>query len=356
MILKPLKIGDLVARIPIIQGGMGVGVSRSRLAAAVANEGGIGIISGVGIGFLEPDFEKNTMQANLRALVTEIKKARLLSPKGIIGVNVLTAMNNFNELVRTAVAEGIDLVVAGAGLPTNLPELVEGFKTKIVPIVSSGKAAKILMKLWDKKYGRSADMIIVEGPKAGGHLGFSEEELSQEELPDLMRIVQEVIEEVQPFEEKYSCKIPVIAAGGIYSGADIAAYLKGGAAGVQMATRFVATHECDADIKFKEQYVQCKEEDIVIIKSPVGMPGRALENEFIKKMTQAKAAIRGCYLCLKGCNPHVAPYCISRALIEAVKGNVEKGLVFVGSNACKIDGIVSVKELMHSLVQEAQQV
>jgi NAD(P)H-dependent flavin oxidoreductase YrpB (nitropropane dioxygenase family) len=355
MKIKPLYIGELTAQVPIIQGGMGIGISRSRLASAVANEGGIGIISGVAIGFMEPDFEKNPQEANLRALAAEIKKARELSPKGIIGVNFLTAMNNFDELVRTAVKEGADLIVAGAGIPGHLPELVNGYKTKIAPIVSSGRAAKIILKMWDKKYDRTADMVIVEGPEAGGHLGFSEEDLPEAKKIGLLKIVQDVIEEVKVYEEKYNVSIPVIAAGGIYSGADIAKYLKNGASGVQMATRFVATQECDADIKYKEQYINCKKEDIMIIKSPVGMPGRAVNNEFIKKISTSKPTGKSCYQCLKGCNPKIAPYCISRALIEAVKGNVDEGLIFVGSNAYKIDKIVSVKELISNLIAEAEE-
>lgn len=354
MNIKPLHIGELTAQVPIIQGGMGIGVSRARLASAVANAGGIGVISGVEIGFMEPDFEKNPQEANLRVLTSEIKKAKELSPKGIIGVNFMTAMNNFDELVRIAVIEGVDLIIAGAGLPSHLPELVNGYKTKIAPVVSSGRAAKIILKMWDKKYSRNADMVIVEGPEAGGHLGFSEEDLPAAQSMGLLKIIKEVIEEVKVYEEKYNVSIPVIAAGGIYSGADIAEYLKNGASGVQMGTRFVATHECDADIRYKEQYVNCKKEDIVIIKSPVGMPGRAINNEFIKKVSVSKQTSKGCYQCLKGCSPKITPYCISRALIEAVKGNVDEGLIFVGSNAYKIDKIVSVKELVNDLITEAE--
>jgi nitronate monooxygenase len=354
MKLFPLNIGDLKALIPIIQGGMGVGVSGSRLASAVANEGGVGIISGVQIGYKEPDFNTNPLNANIRALINEIKTARQLSPNGIIGVNFLCAMNNYNEMVGAAVKEGIDLIISGAGLPTNLPELIDGYKTKIAPIVSSGKAARIISKLWDNKYGKCADLIIVEGPEAGGHLGYSEETLNSSEKPRLTDIIKDVIETIKPYEEKYNKKIPVIAAGGIYNGSDIAKYLNLGASGVQMATRFVATNECDADIKFKEAYLDSKEEDIIIIKSPVGMPGRALNNNFIKKINICNESIKGCYLCLKGCNPKVAPYCISKALIKAVSGDVDEGLVFVGSNAYKLNKIISVKELINELINEAE--
>ena len=356
MKLSPLWIGDLKISLPIIQGGMGIGVSGSKLASAVANEGGVGIISGVAIGYREPDFEKNSLKANLRALIEEIRATRKLSPKGIIGVNFLVAMSNYNEMVKASLAEGIDLIISGAGLPTNLPDLVKGFKTKIAPIVSSGKAARVISMFWDKKYNVVADLVIVEGPEAGGHLGFSEEELGGKEKISLIDRVKEVIEALKPFEEKHNKKIPVIAAGGIYDGLDIAKYIKAGASGVQMATRFVTTEECDADIRFKEAYISSKEEDILIVKSPLGMPGRAINNGFIKKLAIANEKIKGCYMCLKGCNPLVAPYCISKALINAVRGNVEEGLIFVGSNAYKTDKIVSVNELISKLKHEIEEV
>ena len=354
MRIPNLDICGLFASIPIIQGGMGVGVSGSKLAAAVANEGGVGVIAGVDIGYNEFDFKKNTLLANMRALKSEIRKARLLAPNGIIGINLMVVMNNYSEMVRAAVEEGIDLIISGAGLPLNLPELVKGFQTRIVPIVSSSKAAGIILKYWDSHYGRTADMVIVEGPEAGGHLGFSEEILKIENKPSVIDIIKDVIKDVNPFKDKFNRNIPVIAAGGIYNGADIAECLKAGASGVQMATRFVATNECDADIKFKEAYINAQKEDIGIIKSPVGMPGRALNNNFLKKVTEYGDDIKGCFQCMKGCNPKTAPYCISAALINAVKGNVDEGLIFVGSNAYRIDKIIPVKELIDGLKDETE--
>jgi nitronate monooxygenase len=354
MKIPKLDISGLIATIPIMQGAMGIGVSGYKLAACVANEGGIGVIAGVNIGYREPDFKTNTLKANLRAIKSEIKKARELSPEGIIGMNFMVAMNNYNELVRTAVEEGIDLIISGAGLPTKLPELIKGFKTRIAPIVSSSKAANVILKYWDTHYGKTADMIIVEGPEAGGHLGFSEEKLNAKNKLSILDITKEVIEAIRPFKEKFKRNIPVITAGGIYTGKDIAECLKAGASGVQMATRFVATNECDADIKFKEEYIKAEKDDIVIIKSPVGMPGRALNNRFIKKVTEYGDEIKGCFQCLKGCNPKVAPYCISTALINAVTGNVDDGLVFVGSNVYKINKIVHVKELIEELVRDTE--
>ncbi|MCB2311255.1 nitronate monooxygenase family protein [Clostridium tagluense] len=354
MKLPPLKIGELIASVPIIQGGMGVGVSLSGLASAVANEGGIGIISTAQIGYNEKDFANNAKQANKRALRSEIRRARELSPKGIIGINIMVAMNNYEELVATALEEGIDLIISGAGLPLNLPKIVKGFKTKLAPIVSSAKAATVISKMWDRKENCAADLIVVEGPEAGGHLGFSMESLIENKAQDLKDIIKEVIEAIKPFEEKYNKKIPVIAAGGIYTGADIAEFIKLGAAGVQMATRFVATEECDASLAFKMAYVNSKQEDIKIVKSPVGMPGRAINNEFMKSVLEKGCKVDKCYLCIKDCDPRQTPYCITEALIQAVKGNLDKGLIFVGSNACKVDKIISVKELMSELVTGAE--
>ncbi|HPJ01634.1 MAG TPA: nitronate monooxygenase [Candidatus Limiplasma sp.] len=352
MKIPKLNIGGLIADIPILQGAMGVGVSGSRLAAAVANEGGVGVIAGVNIGFNEPDFLRNTLAANIRALKSQIKNARQLAPKGILGVNLMVAMNHYGEMVRAAVEEGIDLIVSGAGLPLKLPEFVKDIHTRLVPIVSSGKAARIIAQYWESHYGRTPDMVVVEGAEAGGHLGFSRQVLETENRPSVMDSVKDVVDTLHQFSEKLHKKIPVIAAGGIYTGADIARCLQTGADGVQMATRFTATDECDADIRYKQAYLAAQKEDIVIIQSPVGMPGRALNNKFIQKLSACGVEIKGCSQCLAGCNPKVAPYCISAALINAVQGNVDEGLVFVGSNVYRVDQIVSVKNLIGELLRD----
>lgn len=354
MNLPPLKIGDLIAKVPIIQGGMGIGVSLSKLASAVANEGGIGVISGVQIGFKEKDFKTNNDAANIKGLIKEIRKARELSPDGILGVNILSAVNNYKDMVKAAVKERIDLIISGAGLPKQLPELIKGSNTKIAPIVSSAKAISVIAKIWDKKYKYTPDAVIVEGPHAGGHLGFSAEQLRSSKLPKLSDIVKEVIDALKPFEEKYKKKIPVIAAGGIYTGYDIAKFLKIGASGVQMSTRFVATEECDAHINFKKAYISADEQDIQLVTSPLGMPGRAIRNEFVKSVEKEKQPINKCYRCLKHCSPASAPYCISDALINSVQGDVEKGLVFVGTTAYRLKEITTVKKLIEELVTEAK--
>lgn len=352
MKVTPLYIGELVASIPIIQGGMGIGVSRSGLASAVAAEGGIGIISGVQIGFEEPDFDTNSKEANIRVLRQEIKKAREAAKGGVLGVNLMVAINNYAEMAKVCVEEGIDLIVSGAGLPTELPGIVKESKTKAVPIVSSGKAASVLLKLWDRRWSYAPDAVVVEGPEAGGHLGFSMGDFESHTAMNLEEIVKEVRDVISVYESKYNKKISIIAAGGIFDGKDIAHMMKHGADGVQMATRFVATEECDADIRYKMAYINSKQDDIVIIKSPVGLPGRAIRNKFINNIQKERIPVSKCYGCLKTCSPRDTIYCISKALINAVKGDVEEGLIFTGSSAYKLNKIVSVKELMRELVNE----
>ncbi|WFA10301.1 nitronate monooxygenase family protein [Tissierella sp. Yu-01] len=350
MNLPQIRIGDKISKIPIIQGGMGIGVSLSRLASTVANFGGIGVISGVQIGFREPDFETNCSQANERALAKEIRTARELSPNGILGVNLMAAINNYKEMVKVAVNEKIDLIISGAGLPSELPSLVKGSNTKIAPIVSSGKAAAVITKLWKKRYDYLPDLIIVEGPKAGGHLGFSLKELSSKTLPSLKSIVIEVMNAIKPFEEESGKQIPIIAAGGIFDGNDIKNMLDIGAQGVQIGTRFVATHECDASNEFKNAYVNSNEEEIDIVLSPVGMPGQAIINPFMRRIKESHEKVNKCYRCLTPCNPASTPYCISKALINAVQGDVDNGLIFIGRNGFRINKIVSVKELIDELL------
>lgn len=353
MNFNSLKIGNLIAPIPVIQGGMGIGVSSSNLAAAVANAGGIGIISAAQLGYNEDDFEKNPLEANLRALKKHITLAKAKAVNGIIGINAMVASNNYEEHIKVAIDAGVDLIISGAGLPTMLPRIVKGSSVKIAPIVSSLKAAKVILKLWDKHDNVAPDLVVIEGPKAGGHLGFKVEELEDEDL-DFDKIVVDIIDETKKYAEKYNKEIPVVVAGGVFDGYDIAKYLKLGASGVQMATRFVATEECDASDAFKNAYVNCTKDDIQIVKSPVGMPGRAIKNTFVKTTAIEKEKITHCYNCLTPCNPANTPYCISKALINAVKGNLDDALIFCGENASRITKITTVKELMDELVSEIE--
>ena len=350
--IKDLIIGELRATIPIIQGGMGVRISLSGLASAVANEGGIGVIATAGIGIMEPDKDSNWLEANLRILRKEINKARELS-KGIIGVNIMRALSNYAEIVRTAIEEKIDIIFSGAGLPLDLPSFLrENEKTKLVPIVSSARAAGIIAKNWSDKYNYPPDAVVVEGPLAGGHLGFKEEQIPNSDY-SLEKLIPAVIKVIKPFELKYNKTIPVIAAGGIYTGKDINKFLQMGASGVQMGTRFVTTHECDASIKFKQTYIDSNEEDVMIIKSPVGMPGRAIRNKFLENVAKGKKHPFKCpYHCIITCDYKTAPYCIAFALQNASTGNLDHGFAFAGANAYKTKEIISVKELIEILMEE----
>lgn len=351
MNFKPLIIGNLIAKVPIIQGGMGVGVSLSNLAGNVAKCGAIGVISAAHPGYMENDFETNTLKANLRGLANHIKKAKEISSNGIIGVNIMVAINNYVEHVKTAIEAGADLIISGAGLPLNLPEITEGSSIKIAPIVSSAKGVKVILNYWKKHFNRTADAIIVEGPQAGGHLGFKANNID-DEIKNFDTNVLNIIKEIESFSKEFNTSIPVVVAGGVFTHEDIVKYLELGANGVQLATRFVATDECDAHPRFKEAYVNCKKEDIKLTVSPVGMPGRAVLNEFTQKVSKGKIKITKCYDCLIPCNPATTPYCISLALINAVKGDLENGLVFCGANAYRIDKIVPVKELISELIGE----
>lgn len=345
-----LKIGNLIAKLPIIQGGMGVGVSLSNLAGNVAKHGAIGVISAAQPGYLEKDFEKNTLQANLRALKKHIKKAKEISNNGIIGVNIMVAMKNYKEFVEASIEGGADLIISGAGLPLKLPEYIKNSEIKILPIVSSSKATKLILSYWNKHYNRVADGIIVEGPEAGGHLGFKANTI-ENDIVNFDNNVKDIIETIKNLEFEYKKEIPVIVAGGVFDSYDIKKYMELGAKGVQIGSRFVATYECDADMKFKEAYLNCKKSDIKIVKSPVGMPGRAINNDFLRKINDETNKISKCYNCLVPCNPSTTPYCISEALINAVRGNINNGLIFCGANAYRINKIMSVKDLLDELIK-----
>lgn len=346
MAIKPLKIGDLSIKIPIIQGGMGIGVSRSRLAAAVANAGGVGVISGAQIGWVEDDFEKNPLEANKRALRREIQKAKADAPKGVIGLNLMVAMQDYADFVKIAVEEKVDLIISGAGIPLDLPGLVKGSSVKIVPIVSSLRGAQLILKRWKKKFDKTPDAIVVEGSEAGGHLGFKPEDLYEGTCQKLKDIVAELTGHLKDI----NLNIPVIAAGGLYTPEDIKEVLDAGAEGVQIGTRFVVTEECDASEAFKQAYIDAKEEDIRIMMSPVGLPGRALNNPFLQHAEAVgKIKVEKCYRCVHKCNPGDTPFCITKALIDAVEGRTDEGLMFVGAGAYKTDHIGTVQEVMDDL-------
>ena len=373
--LKPLKIGNLVAKHPVIQGGMGVGVSLSSLAGAVAKAGGIGIISTAQIGFKDQDFGKNPMAANLRAIHSELKKAREKAPQGILGFNIMVATKEYASYVKEAVKAGADVIISGAGLPIDMPKFVAEAEnenggsekkerhTMIAPIVSSVKSALVICRMWDRKYHTAPDFVVVEGPCAGGHLGFSREQLTElgadtDHVAETFneaaydKEIRGIIETVKSFAEKYKKHIPVITAGGIFDHKDVLHQFALGAEGVQAATRFVTTEECDADIAYKEAYINAKEEDIVIVKSPVGMPGRAIKNKFLERVAQGPVKVERCFRCLEHCNPAETPYCITKALINAAEGKIDEALLFCGSNAYRCEKIETVPEVMAALCGE----
>jgi nitronate monooxygenase len=345
-----LRIGDLTARTPVVQGGMGVGISLSRLASAVAQAGGVGVIAANAVGMLEPDYFKDGRAANLRALRKEIRAAREKT-RGIIGVNIMVAVNDFRELLDVAIEEKADMVFMGAGLPVkNIPvEKMRAAGVKAVPIISSPRAVEMIFKMWKKLYNDVPDAVVFEGPKAGGHLGFSAEQIDDPAF-QLEALVPAIVEAIRPYEVEFGREIPLIAGGGVFTGKDIQAVLELGASAVQMGTRFVATRECDADDAFKEAYVNCREDDIGLIQSPVGMPGRAIRNRFI---TDSEAGLRPdfkcAWQCLSSCQADKAHYCISIALNNARQGRLTQGFVFAGTNAFRVDKIVSVAALVNEL-------
>ncbi len=357
--MKKIQIGHKEMTVPIIQGGMGVGVSLGGLAGHVAKCGGMGVISTAHPGYRADDFERNWKEANTRELAVEIKKAKeIANGNGIVAINAMVAITDYSLMVNAAVEAGVEAIISGAGLPLTLPTYVENTDVLIAPIVSSGKAAKVILRTWDKKHNRCADFIVIEGSKAGGHLGFSKEELLEDKAKSLEEILPEVIAAIKPFEEKYNKTIPIFVGGGIYTGQDIKKFIELGATGVQMATRFITTHECDASDAYKEAFLESTKSDIELVKSPVGMPGRAIMTDMTKELGQLELGqslpIKKCYNCLIPCDPKTTPYCISGALIEAVKGNIKDGLVFSGTNGYRNDKIVHVHELIEQLMEECK--
>lgn len=294
----------------------------------------------------EPDFYEKPFEANFRAIEKEIKKARELAKGGVLGVNIMVATQRYEEYVKSAVKAGIDIVISGAGLPIDLPKYVEGSKTKIAPIVSSLKSLTVICRMWERKYQTAPDLVVIEGPKAGGHLGFSREELETVTDEAYDDVIVSIIEKVKEYSEKFSKKIPVVVAGGIYERKDMEHVMKLGADGVQMGTRFVTTKECDADEAYKQSYIKAKKEDIRIVQSPVGMPGRAILNPFLEKVKTEKCKIKHCYQCIVTCDKKTIPYCITEALVNAAEGRVDEGLLFCGENAYRADKIETVAEIM----------
>lgn len=349
MKLQPMKIGNLTFRMPIIQGGMGIGISSYKLAGSVSKAGGLGVLSAAQIGYREDDFHSNTLEANIQSLKKNIKKAKAICSNAPIGVNIMVAMNHYKELVEASIEAGADIIISGAGIPADLPGFARNTTTKFIPIVSSLKAARIVTALWEKNYQQKPDAIIVEGPLAGGHLGFKMKDILAHKEKDLSTITKDIL---AYFKENQK-DIPIIPAGGIWNGKDIAHYLQLGASGVQMATRFVTTRECDAHENYKTAYIQAKKEDIQILESPVGLPGRAIYNDFMETLFK-KGSIppHSCDHCLAKCNPSTIPFCINASLIKAVEGDTANSLLFAGANAYKCKKIETVQGIMDEIHNE----
>lgn len=354
---KSIPIGSHCLEKPIIQGGMGVGVSLGKLAGAVMKEGGMGVISAAHPGYRKESFWKEPVACNMEALKEEAAKARAISGgRGLLGVNVMVASHHYEEYVKAAINAGVDVIISGAGMPMNLPAVEGSEQVALAPIVSSGRAARLILKSWDRHYHRCPDFIVVEGSLAGGHLGFKKEELLSGRVKELSELVREVLQETKTYEEAYQRSIPVFAAGGVYTREDIEALMNIGASGVQMATRFIATIECDADPAFKQKIVNARKEDITLVASPAGLPGRAVMTAFMSRAKEGRIAPSRCIGCMKPCIPASTPYCISDALVRSVEGDVENGLVFAGANAWRVTEIVSVHALMEELCGEKEYV
>ncbi len=356
--IDPLIIGDLSIEVPIIQGGMGVRVSTSPLAAAVANCGAAGTIASVG---LPPDTDENRAdvpRSSREHLQKEIRKARELSD-GVIGVNIMVALSNYEDLVRTAAKEKVDYIISGAGLPISMPEFAGSSSVKLIPLIASARGAELLLKTWKRRYDRFPDAFVIEGPLSGGHIaGYSLEELeclqgNMREKPLLENVLEEVLNLTAKYEKEYGVSIPVIAAGGIFDGKDVAKFLRLGAKGVQIGTRFVATYECSAADEFKQLYINAEEKDLVFIQSPVGMPAKTIKTKFLDEVLRGEKKEFNCnYRCLRTCDPATVQYCIAKALIDAVEGDIDNAVVLAGTNVSRIKEVVSVKKLIDEIVTE----
>ena len=349
-----MNLGNRELALPLIQGGMGVGVSMGGLAGAVAAEGAMGTLSTADAGWNEPDFAAHPQQANLRALRREVQRAkRLAAGAGLVAVNAMVATRQYADSVRTALEAGADAIVSGAGLPLELPALAEGFEALLAPIVSGPRAAQLICRTWAKRYGRVPDFVVLEGCQAGGHLGFEEADLLSGRCTPLSRLIPEVLAALRPFEEKFGRAIPLFCAGGVATGAEMARCTRLGAAGAQLATRFIATEECDASQGYKDVLLAARPEDLRIIHSPVGMPGRAVNSPLVQRLAAGmRQPPAHCSGCIKSCRPAETPFCITHALIEAVKGNLEEGLFFSGSRVDLVDRMRTVPDLIDELMKE----
>lgn len=349
--MKSLKIGNKTLEVPIIQGGMGVGISLDGLAGAVASQGGMGVISSALAGLHAPDFEADRKGVSLREIPKIIQRAKEKAQgRGLVGINIMVAVNDYADHVEAAIKGGVDAIISGAGLPLNLPKLAGDADVLLAPIVSSGRVMALIGKAWERHHQRYPDFVVVEAAPAGGHLGFSMESLQEGTVTPPLEILKEVLAALAPIEEKAGRKIPAFMAGGVFSREDVVAAMDAGAAGVQLGTRFIATEECDASQTFKDVLIQAGPEDFVLTLSPVGMPGRAIKTPLVDMVAKGgRKPPVSCVRCLAPCDPATTPYCISEALALSARGDVENGLFFAGSEGARITEMTTVADLMAEL-------
>lgn len=345
----PLKIGSKTARIPVVQGGMGVGISRWRLAGTVAREGGMGTLAAQGIGQvtdLLPQSHRRKDPHGVEAVEAEVRRAQQESQgNGIVAINIMMAITHFDPLVDAAVRAGADAIVTGAGLPMDLPDKVSGSGVALIPIISSARAAKTITRYWKERYNRIPDAFVIEGPLAGGHLGFSREQLDAPEC-QLEALLPAVAEQVAPYGD-----IPLIAAGGVWDRQDAQRMMALGAHAVQLGTRFVATQECDAAQHFKDLLLRCRQEDITVTRTSVGLLGRVMRTQLVERFEKGQFPGFKCtYHCLKSCVAHEVSYCLADHLSDAARGH-EDGFYFVGANGHRVREILPVAELLRRLLE-----
>ena len=350
MDIPRLQIGRWEFPLPLVSGGMGVKISGWQLVLAVLEESCLGTLTSMGLGDLSHGMSGTHFVTTSRAaLQYELSQLRARTDRPF-AVNVMGALSNVDDLIATAVQGGANIIVYGAGIPRALPAVVEDPDVALVPIISSARLAGIILKRWEH-YRRIPDAFIIEGPLAGGHLGFSLDQLEHLEDFTLESILQQTLEVIKPYEDACGRKIPLITAGGIFTGDDIARMLSLGASGVQMGTRFVATHECPVAMEFKREYLNARPEDVRIIKSPVGMPGRVIANEFLRQLQGGDIPAPSCpFHCITSCERDAAGFCIAERLDNSYKGDVANGLIFCGANAPRVTRIMSVHELVTELM------
>lgn len=328
---------------------MGVQIAKSDLAGAVSRAGGIGCISSVGLGTLEGSLN-NYFEESSNFLAKEIRKARAIAPDGVLAVNVMMALSNYDQIVKVCVEEKVDIIISGAGLPISLPGLIEGSNIKLVPVVSSGRSLAVVLKAWKRRYNRIPDGVILEGPLCGGHLAFSWDQLDHVDEVSIDKLLVEVKEALAPYEEEFGKTIPILGAENIATCEDIVAMLNLGFDGVQVGTRFICTEESGLDPKSKQIYVDAKAEDVVNIQSPLGLPVKVLRTPFSERILNGEKIPFGCpFLCLRVCKANKAHFCLAEALVDTLFGNTDKGLYMTGNAIGRINDIVTVDEFLAPL-------